>query len=85
MIFLKKTISYPNPFKNSITIKIDPFETVSNATVTIYDLLGKKVAEISSVNQNIISIDRNNLESGIYIYTITKQGNLISKGKIIAE
>ena len=46
MIFLKKTISYQNPFKNSITIKIDPLETVSNATVTIYDLLGKKVAEI---------------------------------------
>jgi photosystem II stability/assembly factor-like uncharacterized protein len=82
---LKKTITYPNPFKSSFTIKIENYETVSNATVTIFDLVGNKVDEMTELNQNEISIDRKNLNSGMYLYYIKEQGNLISKGKIIAE
>ena len=82
---LKKTITYPNPFKSSFTIKIDNYETLSNATLIIYDLLGNKVDEMSNLNQNEISIERKNLSSGIYLYFIKEKGIAISKGKIIAE
>lgn len=82
---LKKTILYPNPFKSSFTIKIENYETLSNATLNIYDLLGNKVDEMTELNQNEITIDRKNLNSGIYLYYIKEKGNVISKGKIIAE
>ena len=40
---------------------------------------------MTEINQNEISIDRKNLSSGIYLYYIKEKGNLLSKGKIIAE
>lgn len=82
---IKQTKSFPNPFKNSFTIKIDNDETLSNATLTIYDLLGNKVDELTEINQNEILIERKNLNSGIYFYYIKENSNIISKGKIIAE
>ena len=82
---LNKTISYPNPFKSSFTIKIDYYQTLINATLTIYDLIGNKVDEINELNQNEVYVDRKNLSSGIYLYFIKENGNVISKGKIIAE
>ena len=82
---LQKTITYPNPFKSSLTIKIDNYETLSNATLTIYDLLGNRVYEMTELNQNEILIERKNLSSGIYLYFIKEKEITISKGKIIAE
>lgn len=66
--------AYPNPASANATVNI-PF-TLGNAetvTVEMFDLVGKKVAEASDVfaaGENTISLSTNNLNSGIYMYTI---------------
>jgi photosystem II stability/assembly factor-like uncharacterized protein len=82
---LAKTITYPNPFKSSFTVKIDNFETLSNVTLTIFDLVGNKVVEMTELNKNEILIERKSLTSGMYLYFIKEKGITISKGKIIAD
>ncbi|MBC7109308.1 MAG: hypothetical protein H5T41_11115, partial [Methanomassiliicoccales archaeon] len=64
------TIS-PNPFKTSttFTIQAEPAGAVAERiTITIYDLTGAKVAEISGENTASVTWDGGNLRNGAYIY-----------------
>ena len=63
----------PNPFNNSAQVKIEnaygPFE------IEIIDMNGKVVKHLIK-NENIFSINRDNISSGIYCLTIKNQPNL---------
>lgn len=65
--------NFPNPFNPVTTIN---YSLPNNGFVTIrvYDLLGKKVAELVNENQEAgnysVTFDALNLPSGIYIYTL---------------
>ena len=72
----------PNPFSDYTVIKIQgadaPYE------MKIYDMLGQQVAgEIAG--SNTITINRNNLASGVYMYRIVKDGKLLGPGKMVAQ
>jgi len=73
---------YPNPVAS--TFKIKSGKELKNASFTIYDLPGKDVKNII-VNGKYVEIDRANLSAGMYIYKIVQNGQLISKGTLIAE
>ena len=71
---------YPNPAKDSIEISSEH----QLKTITIYNVLGKKVLE-QSVDDNKIIIDVNHLSNGVYLLHLeTDFGETISK-KIIIE
>ena len=80
----KSTIS-PNPFKNSFTVKMENGQTLSNATLTISTLLGSTVKVVKELNGSEFFLDGLQLNSGIYLYSITENEKLITSGKIIAE
>jgi len=73
---------YPNPFKDRITL------TTTNATIKsieIYNVLGKKVANISQRIGKETTMDVSNLRSGIYLLKTTDSlGNVTTK-KIIKQ
>ncbi len=58
---------YPNPSSNFIKIK-----NIDNTTITIYDLLGKKVLEIVNYKNNQ-EIDISKLTNGLYIIKANKE------------
>ncbi|MFO7445989.1 MAG: T9SS type A sorting domain-containing protein [Ignavibacteriaceae bacterium] len=66
--------NYPNPFNPETTIKftIDKEEYV---TLKIFNLIGQEVktviSEVKSPGVHTIRIDGNNMNSGIYFYTLT--------------
>ncbi len=61
---------YPNPFNNSIFIKINfPAEDMKDWNVEVTDVLGRTLFAISSLNYNN-KIDLSNLSSGVYFITI---------------
>jgi hypothetical protein len=65
--------NYPNPFNPTTTIGFTlPIE--SNVKISIYNLIGQKVAEVvnSKFSSGNHSVDFNatNLASGIYLYKI---------------
>lgn len=74
--------NYPNPFNPSTTIEftIDKYDNIS---LTIYNLLGQKVAELLSGNFNAgtykVQFDASKLSTGIYIYQLKSSYNVIAK------
>jgi hypothetical protein len=64
--------TYPNPFRQSATIKMDLPEKAS-VTVEVYDLLGRKVktahnGQMSAGAGQTVSISGSDLSSGTYFY-----------------
>ncbi|MCH8904242.1 MAG: T9SS type A sorting domain-containing protein [Bacteroidetes bacterium] len=73
---------YPNPVKNELNISL---KNNHGANVIVYDLMGKMVKELT-FNQETITIDLTDLQSGLYLYRINdEKGKLIDSGKLIAE
>lgn len=65
--------NYPNPFNPSTLISYE-IPKAGQVTLKVYDVLGKKVAELINENQNpgkySIRFNAENLPSGIYIYEL---------------
>lgn len=66
---MEKSKVYPNPFNNNTEISF--YRTYENATVEIYDILGKPIEQFEYFNCKKISFDRGNLNSGLYFLKIT--------------
>lgn len=68
--------NYPNPFNPSTTIKFGLPEQ-SNVTLTIFNVLGQKVFEVSTnyfSGSHSYSFDASKLSSGVYIYSLNATG-----------
>ncbi|MGH1365949.1 MAG: T9SS type A sorting domain-containing protein [Calditrichia bacterium] len=67
------TQNYPNPFNPTTTIRYQISKT-ANITLTIYDIAGRKIAELVNEKQAPgwyeKTLDAANLASGVYIYRL---------------
>ncbi|MFN8277154.1 MAG: PKD domain-containing protein [Chitinophagales bacterium] len=73
----------PNPFHSFTTLKITGAnDGVFNLVVT--DLCGRVVQQQSS-SAPLLVIDRNDIATGTYLYSLTQSGRVIAKGKLMAE
>jgi hypothetical protein len=66
--------NYPNPFNPSTNISYS-LPATSNVSITVYDINGRKVADLLSsssqtAGQHNVSFDAGNLASGVYLYKI---------------
>ncbi len=86
-----KTLSTEDPTLETNTVNIFKSGTkqitisglTTNATVKIYSILGKEVANTEITNNNT-QLDFNNLSSGVYIVKLQSQNTEISK-KVVLE
>ncbi len=74
---------YPNPFTSSTTIEINnPNNDVFNLVIT--DFTGKTVMIKNDIRDDVITIQRNNLPSGIYFATFRdNNGGLLTQKLVI--
>ncbi|MBN1153820.1 T9SS type A sorting domain-containing protein [candidate division KSB1 bacterium] len=74
--------NYPNPFNPTTTIRFTLAKT-ENAVLTVYDLLGRKVAVLVNnkldAGDHSISFDASDLSSGIYIYRLQTEAQTLTK------
>ena len=75
---------YPNPFNTNFTLKIPSEIVLKNAMIKIYDVCGKEVKTVL-INSNETIIDRGELQSGLYFYTIINNNEKIANGKIVVQ
>jgi len=50
----------------------------------MYNVVGQMVKS-TMMDNNMLTIDRDKLATGMYLYEVLRNGNVIGKGKIIAE
>ncbi len=85
--------NYPNPFNSSTTISYD-IPKSSHIILKIYNLLGQEIKTLINHKQNIGSYsikwhgrdnNGNEASSGIYIYTLKVNSNIISKKLLLLK
>ncbi len=82
IIFDKAIITiYPNPAKEEITIN-----NGTNANqIVIYDGIGRSVFKSTIVSNNITQMSINNLQNGLYFYTLLQDSVMVYSGKIVVQ
>jgi tetratricopeptide (TPR) repeat protein len=80
--------NYPNPFNPTTTIKYD-LPNISEVSLIIYDILGRKVKELVNTKQQAgryeIQFNASNLASGVYIYQLMAEKFISSKKMILLK
>lgn len=72
---------FPNPFSIQTTLQMDI--PLVNATLTLTNSLGLTVKEIKNVHGQTITLQRDNLPSGLYFVRLTEGNHVIATKKII--
>lgn len=79
--------NYPNPFNPSTSISYS-IPAASNVTITVYDVNGRKVADLinntsMSAGTHQVKFDATNLASGVYLYRI--DANSVSQNRSFTQ
>lgn len=74
--------AYPNPANNRFFIELE--NAPNNAVVEFYNLLGSKV-KAADVNNVKTEINVSDLKSGIYLYTISSNGQALETKKMVVK
>lgn len=76
---------YPNPFNSTTTFEVTGLDVKGVFTFELYNIIGKKVKEVSNIANNKFVISRENLPEGIYIFKIRSKDGLIGAGKLMVN
>ncbi len=74
----------PNPLQHNTELILSPEHTWSSPTLIILDITGRKISEIPFVNGRI-TLMRDFLTSGCYVYQLSDKGTVLHAGKLIVE
>ena len=74
---------YPNPNNGVVNINLTS-ELAKNASLEVYDALGKLVAKQVLANE-LNTINISNLENGIYVFKVLNNTNTVKIGKLIKQ
>ncbi len=77
-------IAYPNPFKDKVVIKFTNTKH-KKLTLTLFDSEGRKEIVISNITTDQISLNRNNLTSGLYFLQLSSNYQTTISGSLIIE
>jgi autotransporter-associated beta strand protein len=73
---------YPNPFKNNLQIQLG--QLVDEAQISIVSVLGDIVYINKFSNMNVVNLNLDNLQKGVYLLQV-KVGDTLSSQKIVKE
>ena len=72
---------YPNPFSTSATVQTD--KTLNNAMLTLYDAFGRQVLQMDNITGRSITLQRENLATGVYSIRLTEGNKLLATQRIL--
>ncbi len=73
----------PNPFVNELMIRSET--VLQNVTFKLYNMQGQLVREIRNLSGNSVSLNRENLSSGLYFAQLFENNKLIKTSKLIVQ
>ena len=80
--------AYPNPFSDSATIRFST-PTIGNVKADLLDVLGRPVAQLIDeqrhAGEHYIRVDAGSLPSGVYIYRINADGQILTGNLVLVR
>ena len=77
----KQIVIYPNPFTNQTVLQT--YKVLTNATLALYNSLGQQVKQLNNINGQTVTLNRDNLPSGLYYLQLTQDNQTIATDKIV--
>ena len=85
-VLFKLYQNYPNPFNSQTTIEFD-IKKKGDYSLVIYDCLGRKRDEVFNEYLNAesysVSFNGDELQSGVYFYRLSADGNVVETRKMM--
>jgi hypothetical protein len=81
---IQEILFYPNPFTTSINIRINDISQMKNCEVRIYNIVGEQVIS-RRITRQTTTLEKGNLQTGIYFYKVIDNGKTIQSGKLISK
>ena len=75
---------YPNPVLNTCTIHIPEESQINHYQMFVFDAAGRIVKSLS-LQKGYNNFERENLQNGIYLFSITSEKGIIEKGVLSLE
>lgn len=77
--------NFPNPYMENTTIRFKLLNSVNSATLYIYDLQGKQIKSftINQRGESSITIKGQELEPGLYFYSLVADGKIIATKQMV--
>ncbi len=72
---------YPNPFSTQAVLRADT--SFHNATLSIDNCFGQTVKQIKNISGQTVTLNRDNLPSGLYFLRLTEDNKILSVDKIV--
>ena len=72
---------YPNPFTSATTLQTAV--SLHNATITVYNCFGQTVKEIKNISGQSLTLQRDNLPSGMYFVRLTEEYKINAVHKLV--
>ena len=79
-----KSIVYPNPSYEFITIEASDLQFETKCEIKITDMLGREISNIEMKNGRA-STSLDNFSKGVYTYSIYNNSTVVSKGKLVVN
>ena len=74
-------VIYPNPASKNAVLQLAG--QVQDASVTLYDMYGKKMHTTGSVSGTRVVFNCEDINCGLYLYKVIEQGKIIYSGKLM--
>ncbi len=79
---LQLSTVYPDPVRDVLNIPLDDY--IDYINIQVYGINGKKVLDVEMEGTgNLITLNIQNLISGVYVFNVSSAGSCISSGKFI--
>jgi hypothetical protein len=75
--------AFPNPFANFTNIQVTGLN--EKYDFELYDVTGRLMKRMSSVQATQFELDRNELSSGMYLYRVVVNNKQVAYGKLAVE
>jgi hypothetical protein len=79
-----RVLVVPNPFATETVLTVDGLDDLRGLRLQVFDLFGKEVRSQEAEGANF-HLKRGNWPSGLYLFRITRNGELVGSGKLNAE
>jgi hypothetical protein len=73
----------PNPFVTELTISSET--ALQNATFKLYDVQGRVVKQLNNINAKKATLNRENLNRGLYFAQLFENGKLVKTAKLVID